>query len=119
MFKKLRGLFSNDLSIDLGTANTLIFVRGQGIVLNEPSVVAVRQDRVVGGNRSVAAVGLPSQPLPGARSFSAGIADSLFASGEVAALANELHWFGSAPVVPPLPSQHFDNLCAPTLPQAA
>ena len=44
MFKKLRGLFSNDLSIDLGTANTLIYVRGQGIVLNEPSVVAVRRD---------------------------------------------------------------------------
>ena len=43
MFKYLRGLFSNDLSIDLGTANTLIYVRGQGIVLNEPSVVAVRQ----------------------------------------------------------------------------
>ena len=43
MFKKLRGMFSNDLSIDLGTANTLIYVRGQGIVLNEPSVVAVRR----------------------------------------------------------------------------
>ena len=39
MFKKFRGMFSNDLSIDLGTANTLIYVRGQGIVLNEPSVV--------------------------------------------------------------------------------
>ena len=50
MFKKFRGMFSNDLSIDLGTANTLIFVRGQGIVLNEPSVVAVRHDRVGGGN---------------------------------------------------------------------
>ena len=48
MFKKLRGMFSNDLSIDLGTANTLIYVRGQGIVLNEPSVVAVRQDRAIG-----------------------------------------------------------------------
>ena len=57
MFKKLRGLFSNDLSIDLGTANTLIYVRGQGIVLNEPSVVAVRQDRGVGSAKSVAAVG--------------------------------------------------------------
>ena len=43
MFKKLRGMFSNDLSIDLGTANTLIYVRGKGIVLNEPSVVAIRQ----------------------------------------------------------------------------
>ena len=41
MFKFLRGYFSSDLSIDLGTANTLIYVRGQGIVLNEPSVVAV------------------------------------------------------------------------------
>ena len=44
MFKRLRGLFSNDLSIDLGTANTLIYVRGQGIVLNEPSVVAIRNN---------------------------------------------------------------------------
>ena len=41
MFKSLRGLFSTDLSIDLGTANTLIYVRNQGIVLNEPSIVAI------------------------------------------------------------------------------
>ena len=57
MFKRLRGLFSNDLSIDLGTANTLIYVRGQGIVLNEPSVVAIRSERAPGGARSIAAVG--------------------------------------------------------------
>jgi len=38
MFKKIRGLFSNDLAIDLGTANTLIYVRDKGIVLDEPSV---------------------------------------------------------------------------------
>ena len=57
VFKSLRGLFSNDLSIDLGTANTLIYVRGQGIVLNEPSVVAVRMDRGPGGPQHVAAVG--------------------------------------------------------------
>lgn len=44
MFRKLLGAFSSDLSIDLGTANTLVYVRGQGIVLNEPSVVAVRFD---------------------------------------------------------------------------
>ena len=56
-FKRLRGLFSNDLSIDLGTANTLIYARDKGIVLNEPSVVAIRQDRSRGGNKSVAAVG--------------------------------------------------------------
>ena len=36
--------FKDDLAIDLGTANTLIFMRGKGIVLDEPSVVAIRQD---------------------------------------------------------------------------
>ena len=65
MFKKFRGMFSSDLSIDLGTANTLIYVRGQGIVLNEPSVVAVRQDRMVGGARSVAAVGTEAKMMLG------------------------------------------------------
>src|SRR6187549_859814 len=65
MFKGLRGLFSNDLSIDLGTANTLIYVRGQGIVLNEPSVVAIRQDRGPGGPRSVAAVGSEAKHMLG------------------------------------------------------
>ncbi|MCU7813530.1 MAG: rod shape-determining protein, partial [Candidatus Thiodiazotropha sp. (ex Notomyrtea botanica)] len=57
MFRRIRGFFSNDLSIDLGTANTLIYARGQGIVLNEPSVVAIRQDRGRGGAKSVVAVG--------------------------------------------------------------
>jgi rod shape-determining protein MreB len=55
-FRRFRGMFSTDLSIDLGTANTLIYVRGQGIVLNEPSVVAIRQERA-GGPKSVVAVG--------------------------------------------------------------
>ena len=65
VFKSLRGLFSNDLSIDLGTANTLIFVRGQGIVLNEPSVVAIRQDRGPGGPKSVEAVGADAKKMLG------------------------------------------------------
>ncbi len=65
MFKKLRGVFSNDLSIDLGTANTLIYVRGEGIVLNEPSVVAMRQDRAGGGPRTVAAVGSEAKHMLG------------------------------------------------------
>jgi rod shape-determining protein MreB len=64
MFKRLRGLFSNDLSIDLGTANTLIYVRGQGIVLDEPSVVAIRRDSN-GSNRSIAAVGLDAKRMLG------------------------------------------------------
>src|SRR5580693_4247191 len=57
--------FSNDLSIDLSTANTLIYVRGQGIVLNEPSVVAIRQDRGPGGPRTVAAVGTDAKRMLG------------------------------------------------------
>ncbi|AOE50518.1 rod shape-determining protein [Kangiella sediminilitoris] len=64
MFNKLRGLFSTDLSIDLGTANTLIYVRDQGIVLDEPSVVAIRQDRT-GGAKSIAAVGEAAKKMLG------------------------------------------------------
>lgn len=62
MFKKLRGLFSTDLSIDLGTANTLIYVRDKEIVLNEPSVVAIRQ---VGNQKTVAAVGTDAKRMLG------------------------------------------------------
>ena len=64
LFKKIRGLFSNDLSIDLGTANTLIYVKGQGIVLDEPSVVAIRQDRM-GAYKSIAAVGKEAKQMLG------------------------------------------------------
>jgi len=56
MLRKILGYFSNDLSIDLGTANTLIYSRGDGIVLDEPSVVAIREDSTKGG-RSIEAVG--------------------------------------------------------------
>ena len=63
MFKKLRGLFSNDLAIDLGTANTLIYVREKGIVLNEPSVVAIRNNR--NNQKSVAAVGIDAKRMLG------------------------------------------------------
>jgi rod shape-determining protein MreB len=65
MFKRVRGLFSNDLSIDLGTANTLIYVRGEGIVLDEPSVVAIYQDPNRGGQRTIAAVGLEAKRMLG------------------------------------------------------
>src|SRR5690242_9581711 len=63
LFKKLRGRFSTDLSIDLGTANTLVYVKGQGIVLNEPSVVAIRQGN--GGARNVVAVGSEAKLMLG------------------------------------------------------
>lgn len=45
MLNKLLGIFSNDLAIDLGTANTLVIVKGKGVVINEPSVVAIKEDR--------------------------------------------------------------------------
>lgn len=65
MFNRLRGLFSNDLSIDLGTANTLIYARGKGIVLNEPSVVAIRMDRGPGGPKSIEAYGKEAKTMLG------------------------------------------------------
>lgn len=63
MFNSLRGFFSNDLSIDLGTANTLIYARGESIVLDEPSVVAIRQDAQ--GRKSIAAVGADAKVMLG------------------------------------------------------
>jgi len=64
MFKRLRGYFSSDLSIDLGTANTLIYVRDRGIVLNEPSVVAVQDDYSRGG-KVIVAVGVDAKMMLG------------------------------------------------------
>jgi rod shape-determining protein MreB len=64
MFKRLRGYFSSDLSIDLGTANTLIYVRDRGIVLNEPSVVAVQEDYSRGG-KVIVAVGVEAKNMLG------------------------------------------------------
>jgi rod shape-determining protein MreB len=62
--KRFRGLFSTDLSIDLGTANTLIYARDKGIVLNEPSVVAIRTEPD-GGTKSIAAVGDAAKSMLG------------------------------------------------------
>ena len=57
------GMFSNDLAIDLGTANTCVYVKGQGIVLREPSVVAVKKDSR--GNTVVLAVGADAKRMLG------------------------------------------------------
>jgi len=64
MFDALFGVFSNDLAIDLGTANTLIYVKNQGIVCNEPSVVAVQQ-RDGRGGKKVLAVGAEAKRMLG------------------------------------------------------
>jgi len=62
MLSKLMGLFSTDIAIDLGTANTLVYVRGRGITLNEPSVVAIQEER---GKRQVLAVGNDAKQMLG------------------------------------------------------
>ncbi len=65
MFKFLTSYFSTDLAIDLGTANTLIYVRDRGIVLDEPSVVSIRTDAAAGGKRTVQAVGAEAKLMLG------------------------------------------------------
>ncbi len=64
MFSSLAGLFSNDLAIDLGTANTLVYARGKGVVCSEPSVVAVAKDPNGRGER-VLAVGNEAKAMLG------------------------------------------------------
>src|SRR5258705_6240014 len=64
MLKSCLGYYSIDLSIDLGTANTLIYVRGRGIVLNEPSVVAIREEPGRGG-KVLEAVGQEAKNMLG------------------------------------------------------
>jgi len=65
MFGFLRGYLSTDLAIDLGTANTLIYVRGKGIVLDEPSVVAIRQEGGPNAKKTIQAVGLAAKQMLG------------------------------------------------------
>ena len=65
MFGFLSGYFNNDLAIDLGTANTLIYVRGKGIVLDEPSVVAIRQQGGPNGKKVIQEVGLAAKQMLG------------------------------------------------------
>ena len=65
MFGFFRNYFSNDLAIDLGTAHTLIYMRGKGIVLNEPSVVAIRQEGGQNGKTTIHAVGKAAKQMLG------------------------------------------------------
>lgn len=62
MFSRLLGLMSADMAIDLGTANTLVYVKGRGIVLNEPSVVAIADIR---GKKQLLAVGEEAKQMVG------------------------------------------------------
>lgn len=63
LLDKLFGLFSNDLSIDLGTANTIVIAKGKGIIINEPSVVAIKKNRF--GKKRMLAVGKDAKEMLG------------------------------------------------------
>ncbi|MDE5602678.1 MAG: rod shape-determining protein [Helicobacter sp.] len=63
MIDKIIGWFSHDISIDLGTANTIVLIKGQGVIINEPSVVAVQNDRY--GKNKVLAVGHEAKEMVG------------------------------------------------------
>ena len=65
MFSLFSKYLSTDLAIDLGTANTLIYVRGKGIVLDEPSVVAIRQEAGPNSKKTIQAVGLAAKMMLG------------------------------------------------------
>lgn len=89
-FHKLVGVFSNDIGIDLGTANTLVFVRGKGIVLTEPSVVAVdstTNEVLAVGHKAKAMLGKTPQKIHAVRPMKDGvIADFEIAEGMLKAL---------------------------------
>src|SRR2546428_13032764 len=73
---RLLGLFSSDLAIDLGTANTLVFVRLQGIVLNEPSIIAIRKtdNTVIGvGHEAKAMLGRTPENIMAIRPLKDGV----------------------------------------------
>ncbi len=63
IFDKIIGMFSNDMGIDLGTANTLVLIRGEGVIINEPSVVAIKSDKY--GRQHLLAVGREAKEMVG------------------------------------------------------
>lgn len=65
IFDQVVGFFSSDMGIDLGTANTLVLVKDKGIVINEPSVVAIERDRYGGGKPRILAVGKEAKEMVG------------------------------------------------------
>ena len=87
MYNWLMKFFSADMAIDLGTANTLIYVKGRGIVLNEPSVVAVAENRLL-GRKEILAVGTEAKQMlgrtPGTITAVRPLRDGVIADFEVA-----------------------------------
>ena len=106
--KQIAGMFSTDISIDLGTANTLIYMKGKGIVLDEPSVVVVRDEQ--GANKRVEAVGNEAKNMLGRtpvgltaiRPLKDGVISDFTICENVATLYQKVHksaWFRPSPRV--------------------
>ncbi len=85
MFSRIFGFMSNDMAIDLGTANTLVYVRDKGIVLNEPSVVAISN---INGKKQILSVGNEAKQMlgrtPGTIVATRPLRDGVIADFEVA-----------------------------------
>lgn len=87
MYNRIMKMFSSDMAIDLGTANTLIYIKGRGVVLKEPSVVAVAENRLL-GRKEVLAVGEEAKKMlgrtPGTISAVRPLRDGVIADFEIA-----------------------------------
>ncbi len=96
MFSGLLGMWSADMAIDLGTANTLVYVKGRGIVLDEPSVVAIME---VKGKKQVLAVGNEAKLMlgrtPGNIQAIRPLRDGVIADFEVAEGHCHVNWTGA------------------------
>ncbi len=86
LFNKFLGLFSNDLAIDLGTANTLVYIKGKGIVCNEPSVVVIRKDDkkpIAVGTEAKRMIGKTPANITAIRPMKDGVIADFDATGEM------------------------------------
>lgn len=86
VFNKILGLFSNDLAIDLGTANTLVYIKGKGIVCNEPSVVVIRKDDkkpIAVGTEAKRMIGKTPANITAIRPMKDGVIADFDATGEM------------------------------------
>ena len=111
--KKLLNFFSSDLAIDLGTANTLVYVKGRGVVLNEPSVVALGESRgkkqvIAVGNEAKQMLGKTPGPIQAIRPLKNGVIADFDVAEEMIkrfiAKAVDRHWFRGPMIVICVPS---------------
>ncbi len=106
MFSYLMGLLSNDVAIDLGTANTLVYVQGKGIVLNEPSVVAVEKSSgkvIAVGHEAKAMLGKTPDKIEAVRPLRDGVIADFEKTED---LLSRVHPAGPAAQVPGSPAGH-------------